>query len=184
PPNSARIEPAFLPTSASLLEPRMTSTSTAIAWDKEGSRIKACALSDYRCTSCLALHDGEQEKSDGDRGPDDRRENHADRLDDDVDQDNAGGARPGVPAPCDSDDEASDEKPDPDLSALAAAEIRREGTRDDEEETERQEQDGHEIHNRIPDIEASHRISPQNLIPVNVFVSMTPAIERILSTTT
>src|SRR6266480_4247341 len=31
PPNSARIEPAFLPISASLLEPRMTSTSTAIA---------------------------------------------------------------------------------------------------------------------------------------------------------
>src|SRR5947209_15841060 len=159
-PNSARIEPAFLPTSASLLEPRMTSTSTAIAWDKEGSRIKACALSDGRCTSCLALHDGEQEKSDGDRGPDDRREDHADRLDDDVDQDNAGGARPGVPAPEDSDDEASDEKPDPDLSALAAAEIRRKGTREDQEETERQEQDGHEIHNRIPDIEASHRISP------------------------
>src|SRR5207302_11281798 len=113
-----------------------------------------------RCTSCLALHDGEQEKSDGDRGPDDRREDHADRLDDDVDQDNAGGARPGVPAPEDSDDEASDEKPDPDLSALAAAEIRRKGTRDAEEETECQKQDGHEIHNRIPDIEASHRISP------------------------
>src|SRR5438046_888188 len=90
----------------------------------------------------------------------DRREDHADRLDDDFDQDNACGARPGVPAPEDPDDEASDEKPDPDLSALAAAEIRRKGTRDDQEETERQEQDGHEIHNRIPDIEASHRISP------------------------
>src|SRR5207253_7906953 len=104
-PNSARIEPAFLPTSASLLEPRMTSTSTAITWDKEGSRIKACALSDCRCSSCLALHDGEQEKSDRDRGPDDRREDHADRLDDDVDQDNAGGARPGVPAPKNSKSE-------------------------------------------------------------------------------
>src|SRR5437870_12472726 len=45
--NSARIEPAFLPTSASLLEPRMTSTSTAITWDKESSRIKACALYDW-----------------------------------------------------------------------------------------------------------------------------------------
>src|SRR5438132_7476080 len=128
-PNSARIEPAFLPTSASLLEPRMTSTSTAIAWDKEGSRIKACALSDCRCTPCLALHYGEQEKSDGNRGPDDCREDHADRLDDDLDQDNAGGARPGVPAPVDSDDEAFDEKPDPELSALVAAEIRGEGTR-------------------------------------------------------
>src|SRR6266576_1939833 len=159
-PNSARIEPAFLPTSASLLEPRMTSTSTAITWDKEGSRIKACALSDCRCSSCLALHDGEQEKSNRDRGPDDRREDHADRLDDDVDQDDAGGARPRVIAPEDADDEASDEKRDPDFSALAAAEIRREGTRDDEEETECQKQDGHEIHNRIPDIEASHRISP------------------------
>src|SRR5712691_12473932 len=43
-PNSARIEPAFFPTSASVLEPRTTSTSTGIEWDKEGSRIKACAL--------------------------------------------------------------------------------------------------------------------------------------------
>src|SRR5437867_7459103 len=120
-PNSARIEPAFLPTSASLLEPRMTSTSTAIAWDKEGSRIKACSLSDCRCTSCLALHDGEQEKSDGDRGPDDRRENHADRLDDDGDQDNARVARPGVPAPRDSRDECSDAQPEPAQSARAAA---------------------------------------------------------------
>src|SRR5256886_5475804 len=44
PPNSARIEPAFFPTSASVLEPRTTSTSTGIEQDKEGSRIKACAL--------------------------------------------------------------------------------------------------------------------------------------------
>src|SRR2546425_2652928 len=42
-PNSARIEPAFFPTSASLLEPRTTSTSTGIVWEKEGLRIKACA---------------------------------------------------------------------------------------------------------------------------------------------
>src|SRR5438552_18531226 len=69
-PNSARIEPAVLPTSASLLEPRMTSTSTANAWDKEGSRIQACAVSDYWCTSGLALHDGELEWCDSACRPD------------------------------------------------------------------------------------------------------------------
>src|SRR5439155_26017555 len=87
-PNSARIEPAFLPTSASLLEPRMTSTSTAIAWDKEGSRINACALSHCRRSSRSALHYREQQKPDGNRGPYDCRVHHAERLDHDRDQHN------------------------------------------------------------------------------------------------
>src|SRR3989441_1359272 len=181
-PNWSRNELACFPTSASVLEPRTMRTSTGIGWDKVGSWNKGFPPRRWNAATGLALHDGQEEEPDRRGGSDDRREDHANRLDDDVDQVHVRTERTGVPRPQHPDDQTTHEQSDPDLPALPASEVRREGTGDDQEETEGQEEDGQE-RQPVKRGKAAHVI-PQNLMPVKVFVSMTPGMDRILSTTT
>src|SRR2546426_256272 len=181
-PNWSKNELACFPTSASLLEPSTMRTSTGIGWDKVGSWNKGFPLRQWNAASDLALHDGQEEQADGRGGSDDRREDHANRFDDDVDQVHGRAERTGVPRPQDTDDQTTYKQSDPDLPALPASKVRRESAGDDQEETEGQEEDGQE-RQPVKRGKAAHVI-PQNLMPVKVFVSMTPGMDRILSTTT
>src|SRR2546426_865852 len=130
----------------------------------------------------LALHDCQEEEPNRRGGSDDGREDHANRLDDDVDQVYARAKWTRVPRPQRPDDQAAHEQSNPDLPALPASEVRGEGSGDDQEETEGQEEDGQK-RQPVKRGKGAHVI-PQNLMPVKVFVSMTPGIDRILSTTT
>src|SRR2546426_210513 len=181
-PNWSKNELACFPTSASLLEPSTMRTSTGIGWDKVGSWNKGFPLRRWNAASDLALHDGQEEEADCRGGSDDRREDHANRFDDDVDQVHGRAERTGVPRPQDTDDQTTYKQSDPDLPALPASKVRRESAGDDQEETEGQEEDGQE-RQPVKRGKAAHVI-PQNLMPVKVFVSMTPGMDRILSTTT
>src|SRR2546422_1532197 len=181
-PNWSKNELACFPTSASLLEPSTMRTSTGIGWGKVGSWNRVFSLRQWNAASDLALHDGQEEEADGRGGSDDRREDHANRFDDDVDQVHGRAERTGVPRPQDTDDQTTYKQSDPDLPALPASKVRRESAGDDQEETEGQEEDGQE-RQPVKRGKAAHVI-PQNLMPVKVFVSMTPGMDRILSTTT
>src|SRR3989454_58219 len=143
-PNWSRNELACFPTSASVLEPRTMRTSTGIGWDKVGSWNKGFPLPRRSAETDLALHDCQEEEPNRRGGSDDRREDHADRLGDGADQVGACIVRARVPRPENPDDQTPHEKSDPNLAALPASEVRREGARDHEEEREGQKQDGHE----------------------------------------
>src|SRR5947199_107777 len=143
-PNWSRNELACFPTSASVLEPRTMRTSTGIGWDKVGSWIKGFPLPRRSAETDLALHDCQEEEPNRRGGSDDRREDHADRLGDGADQVGACIVRACVPRPENPDDQTPHEKSDPNLAALPASEVRREGARDHEEEREGQKQDCHE----------------------------------------
>src|SRR5205809_6553259 len=92
----------------------------------------------------LAFHDCEEEEADRGGGSDDGGEDHTDRLDDDSDEVHARAVRSRIPSPQDPHNQTTHKEADPDLPALTAPEVRREGAGDDEEEAERQEEDGHE----------------------------------------
>src|SRR2546426_58426 len=143
-PNWSRNELACFPTSASVLEPRTMRTSTGIGWDKVGSWNKGFPLPRRSAETDLALHDCQEEEPNRRGGSDDRREDHADRLGDRADQVGACIVRACVPRPENPDDQTPHEKSDPNLAALPASEVRREGARDHEEECEGQKQDCHE----------------------------------------
>src|SRR2546425_2090947 len=143
-PNWSRNELACFPTSASVLEPRTMRTSTGIGWDKVGSWNKGFPLPRRSAETDLALHDCQEEEPNRRGGSDDRREDHADRLGDGADQVGACIVRACVPRPENPDDQTPHEKSDPNLAALPASEVRREGARDHEEECEGQKQDCHE----------------------------------------
>src|SRR3989454_64189 len=143
-PNWSRNELACFPTSASVLEPRTMRTSTGIGWDKVGSWNKGFPLPRRSAETDLALHDCQEEEPNRRGGSDDRREDHADRLGDGADQVGACTVRACVPRPENPDDQTPHEKSDPNLAALPASEVRREGARDHEEEREGQKQDCHE----------------------------------------
>src|SRR2546425_10490321 len=81
-PNWSKNELACFPTSASLFEPRTMRTSTRIGWGKVGSWNKGFPLRRWNPATGLALHDGQEEEPDRRSGSDDRREDHANRLDD------------------------------------------------------------------------------------------------------
>src|SRR3989441_11708475 len=181
-PNWSKNELACFPTSASVLEPRTMRTSTGIGWDQVGSRNKGFPLPRRSAETDLALHDCQEEEPNRRGGSDDGREDHANRLDDDVDQVYARAKWTRVPRPQRPDDQAAHKQSNPDLPALPASEVRGEGPGDDQEETEGQEEDGQK-RQPVKRGKGAHVI-PQNLMPVKVFVSMTPGIDRILSTTT
>src|SRR5256712_4737769 len=143
-PNWSKNELACFPTSASVLEPRTMRTSTGIGWDKVGSWNKGFPLPRRSAETDLALHDCQEEEPNRRGGSDDRREDHADRLGDGADQVGACTVRACVPRPENPDDQTPHEKSDPNLAALPASEVRREGARDHEEEREGQKQDCHE----------------------------------------
>src|SRR2546421_3726928 len=124
-PNWSKNELACFPTSASLLEPSTMRTSTGIGWDKVGSWNKGFPLRQWNAASDLALHDGPEEEADGRGGSDDRREDHANRFDDDVDQVHGRAERTGVPRPQDTDDQTTYKQSDPDLPAPPASKVRR-----------------------------------------------------------
>src|SRR2546425_9297485 len=140
----ARNEAARFPPSAWVLEPRTMRTSTGIGWDKVGSWNKGFPLPRRSAETDLALHDCQEEEPNRRGGSDDRREDHADRLGDGADQVGACIVRACVPRPENPDDQTPHEKSDPNLAALPASEVRREGARDHEEECEGQKQDCHE----------------------------------------
>src|SRR3989441_11724990 len=181
-PNWSKNELACFPTSASVLEPRTMSPSTGIVYDKVGSWDKGFRLPRRSAANSLALHDCQEEEPNRRGGSDDGREDHANRLDDDVDQVYARAKWTRVPRPQRPDDQAAHKQSNPDLPALPASEVRGEGPGDDQEETEGQEEDGQK-RQPVKRGKGAHVI-PQNLMPVKVFVSMTPGIDRILSTTT
>src|SRR5712692_1966405 len=151
-------------------------------WDKVGSWNKGFPLPPRSGGPGLALHDCQEEEPDRRGGSDDRREDHANRLDDNVDQVYVRAKWTGVPRPQNPDDQTTHKQSDPDLPALSAPEVCREGSGDDQEVTEGQEEDGQKCQ-PVKRGEGAHVI-PSELMPVNVFVSMTPGMDRILSTTT
>src|SRR5712692_11341441 len=145
-PNSSRIEHAFLPTSESLFEPRTTRTSMAMVRGQRGRGNKGLRPSRRRLADrgLSALHDRQEEQADCRRGADDCCEDDADRLGDDREEIDARRGRARVPSPKETDDEAAHEEPDPDLAALAAPEIGREGPGDNEEQREGHQENGQE----------------------------------------
>src|SRR5439155_7596523 len=124
-PNWSKNELACFPTSASLLEPSTMRTSTGIGWDKVGSWNKGFPLRRWNAASDLALHDGQEEEADCRGGSDDRREDHANRFDDDVDQVHGRAVRTGVPRPQDTADHTTDNKYDPDILTFHVYNVRR-----------------------------------------------------------
>src|SRR5256712_513209 len=181
-PNWSKNELACVPTPASVLEPRTMRTSTGIVYDKVGSWDKGCRRPRRSAANSLGRHDCQEEEPSRRGGSDDGREDRANRLHDDVDQVYARAIWTRVPRPQRPDDQAAHKQSNPDLPALPASEVRGEGPGDDQEETEGQEEDGQK-RQPVKRGKGAHVI-PQNLMPVKVFVSMTPGIDRILSTTT
>src|SRR5574340_289037 len=139
-----------------------------------GTRRRGCVL---------ALHDGEEKQPDGRGRADHGGQDHADGLDHDRPERAVRGHRPHEITPRDSHDQSTHKQSGPDLPALPASEVRGERPGDDEEQGEREEKNGHRVHDG-ENIQRAHPTPSQNLIPVRVFVSMTPGMLRILSTTT